>query len=137
VQRSGDYLVGYAEEKAEGLYLLRNGRLEWTEPKAENAHLEVSVSDAADGRFIPYLKVRATLVAPNGRTLGPYDIPFVWHPGLYHYGRNIVVPSDGAYTVRIRIEAPQFPRHDETNGRRYAEPVEVVFKDAKFKTGHG
>ena len=63
-QRSGDYIVAYAEEKAEGLYSLRDARLEWREPRAENAHLEVSVSDASDGRFIPYLKIQATLTAP-------------------------------------------------------------------------
>ena len=137
VQRSGDYLVGYAEEKAEGLYVLQGGRLQWVEPKAENAHLEVSVSDAADGRFVPYLKVTARLEGADGRALGPFEIPFVWHPGLYHYGRNITVPGEGPYTVRVRIEPPQFPRHDKTNGQRYAGPVEVVFKNARFKTGHG
>lgn len=136
-QRSGDYIVAYAEEKAEGLYALRNGQLQWQEPGAENAHLEISVSDASDGRFIPYLSVQATLIAPNGRTLGPFDMPFVWHPGLYHYGRNIVTPGDGTYTVRIHIAPPTFQRHDQENGRRYAQPVEVTFRNAAFKTGHG
>jgi hypothetical protein len=134
-QRSGDYLVAYAEEKAEGLYSLRNGKLEWDEPKSENAHLEVSVSDGSDGRFIPYLKIWATLTAPDGRMLGPFEIPFVWHPGLFHYGRNIATPGDGLYTIRIRIEPPEFQRHDEVNGRRYSKPVEVIFQNAAFKTG--
>lgn len=136
-QRSGDYLIAYAEEKAEGLYSLRNGRLEWVEPTNENAHLEIAVSDAGDGRFIPYLHVTATLTTPDGRTLGPFDMPFVWHPGLYHYGRNIVVSGEGPYTIGVRIEPPLFQRHDKTNGRRYVQPVAVVFKNARFKTGKG
>jgi hypothetical protein len=136
-QRSGDYIVAYAEEKAEGLYSLQDARLEWREPRAENAHLEVSVSDASDGRFIPYLKIQATLTAPDGRTLGPFDMPFVWHPGLYHYGRNIVTPGDGTYAIHIHIAPPEFQRHDKENGRRYTRPVDVVFRNVAFKTGHG
>lgn len=136
MQRVGDYIVAFAQERAEGMYhLRREGELEWVEPEGENCHLEISVSDAADRRFVPYLEITATLEGPNGETVGPVEVPFVWHPGLYHYGRNLKVPGDGRYTLRVRIAAPSFMRHDKTNGRRYAGTVEAVFRDVMIKTG--
>jgi len=136
MKRAGDYIVAYAQERAEGMYRLRAERqLEWVEPKDENCHLEISVSDAGDQRFIPYLKVEASLIAATGEQLGPFEMPFLWHPGLYHYGRNIKLPGDGRYALRVRIAPPTFMRHDKTNGRRYAETVEVEFKDVDLKTG--
>jgi hypothetical protein len=135
-QRARDYIVAYAQERAEGMYMLRSeGKLEWVEPSDENCHLEISVSDAGDQRFIPYLRIEATLAAQDGERIGPFEVPFLWHPGLYHYGRNIKVPRDGRYTLHVRIEPPTFMRHDKTNGRRYAETVEVEFRDIPIKTG--
>jgi len=135
-QQAGDYIVAFAQERAEGMYMLRKeGQLEWVEPADENCHLEISVSDAADGRFIPALDITATLVAADGKAIGPFAVPFLWHPGLYHYGRNVELPGDGRYTIRIRIAAPTFMRHDRINGRRYAETIEVAFKDVQLKTG--
>lgn len=60
---------------------------------------------------------------------------FLWHPWLYHYGRNWTVPRDGTYGLRVRIEPPDFPRHDKENGLRYREPVEVVFDGVHIETG--
>jgi uncharacterized protein involved in high-affinity Fe2+ transport len=62
-------------------------------------------------------------------------VPFLWHPGLHHYGRNIKVPGDGRYTLRVRVAPPALMRHDEANGRRYAATVEVEVKDVAIKTG--
>ena len=136
MKRAGDYIVAYAQEKAEGMYRPgRGGTLEWIEPEGENCHLEVSVSDAGDQRFIPGLSIDVTLTTKAGETLGPFEMPFLWHPGLYHYGRNIKVPGNGRYTLTVRIAAPTFPRHDRINGRRYAEDVDVTFDDVDIETG--
>jgi uncharacterized protein involved in high-affinity Fe2+ transport len=56
---------------------------------------------------------------------------------IYHYGRNWRVPGDGRYRLRVRVDPPQFPRHDRINGRRFAEPVEVQFDDVEVRTGQG
>jgi hypothetical protein len=37
--------------------------------------------------------------------------------------------------VRVRIEPPAFMRHDPVNGKRYEQPVELVFADRRFKPG--
>lgn len=134
-QRAGDYLIAYAVEPAEGMYHLEGGQLRWHAPQDENVHLEVVVRDGADGRFVPGLAVRATLIDGEGREVGTHEQPFLWHPWLYHYGRNWRVPGDGEYSLRVRIEAPAFMRHDRTNGQRFAAPVEVEFAGVRIETG--
>lgn len=134
-QAAGDYIVAYAVESAEGMYALKDGQLEWQAPTTENVHVEVSVRDAADNRFIPGLSVFATLIDPQGKVVATHRQPFLWHPWLYHYGRNWEVPGDGEYTLRVRIDPPTFMRHDSKNGRRYAQQVEVEFKGVKIETG--
>lgn len=63
-QRAGDYRIGYAVEKAEGMYELVDGEVQWREPGEENLHVEVAVRDAADGRFVP---LRTQLARPRAR----------------------------------------------------------------------
>lgn len=134
-QRAGDYEVAIAIEEAEGMWMPEGGELVWRDPTEENCHVEVCVRDGADGRFVPGLEVHVTLVGPDGREVGTHEQPFLWHPWLYHYGRNWTIPGEGAYTVRVRVEAPRFMRHDHENGRRYAEPVEVEFADVEIEPG--
>ena len=134
-QRAGDYLVGYAVEQAEGMYRLVDGELAWQEPERENLHLEITVRDVADGRFVPDLAVHATLIAPDGEQVGTHRQPLLWHPMLYHYGRNWQVPGDGRYRLRVRIDPPGFMRHDHINGMRFTQPVEVTFDDVEVHTG--
>lgn len=136
IKPAGDYLIGYAVEEAEGMYRLEDGELVWEEPgPGENLHVEVIVMDGADQRFVPGLEVHATLLDAEGREIGTHRQPFLWHPYLYHYGRNWALPGDGEYTIRVRVEPPTFMRHDRVNGRRYAEPVEVEFIGVRVKTG--
>ncbi|PSQ46400.1 hypothetical protein BRD15_09180 [Halobacteriales archaeon SW_6_65_15] len=135
-QEVGDYVVGFAQEEAEGMYELQGeGEFEWREPDDENCHLEVAVCDAADGRFVPGCTVEATLTDEDGEEVGPTEVPLLWHPGLYHYGKNLELPGDGTYDVAVRVEPPTFGRHDETNGDRYGETVEVTFEDVEIETG--
>ncbi len=130
------YLVGIAQEKAEGMYHpIVAGDLEWIEPGDKNCHLEVTVCDADDKRFIPGLTVMAQLTAEDGEVIGPFEVPFVWHPGLYHYGANVEIPGSGKYDVDVSIAPAPFPRHDKMNGKRYAGPVEVRFEQVDIKAG--
>lgn len=134
-KNAGDYLVAIAQERAEGMYALADGKLDWQEPGNENCHIEVSVSDAADHRFIPELDIEVVLTPASGTPVGPFKAPFLWHPGLFHYGADVTVPGDGRYDVKITIAAPTFMRHDKTNGSRYADPVSVTFTDFAIKVG--
>lgn len=133
---AGDYLVGIAQERAEGMYMPNgSGKLAWHEPDEENCHIEVSVADAADHRFIPGLDIEVTLIPEDGDEVGPFAVPFLWHPGLYHYGANVKVPGDGRYTVKVAIAPAPFARHDKKNGKRFSEPVEATFSGFAIETG--
>ena len=134
-KKAGNYIIGYAIENAEGMYELMDGRLEWQEPGENNCHIEISVRDGADHRFIPGLKVTVTLKDMSGKEIGSHVQEFLWHPWLYHYGRNWQVPRDGLYNMRVHIEAPKFMRHDHKNGLRYIKDEEVVFEEITVKTG--
>jgi hypothetical protein len=133
--RAGDYVIGYAVEEAEGLYRWRDGELEWEEPTHENAHVEVVVADAADGRFVPGLEVTVNIRAGADRDFGTYEQPLLWHPWLLHYGRNWTLPGDGTYDLRVHVEPLRMPRHDKKNGRRFAKPVDVTFRGVRIETG--
>lgn len=134
-QQAGDYLIGFAIEEAEGMYAFTDGELMWQEPDEENLHVEVVVRDAGDGRFVPGCTVTVTLVDRDGTEVGTHGQPLLWHPMIYHYGRNWVVPGDGAYTVRVHVAPPRFMRHDEVNGRRFTDEVTVEFPDVAVTTG--
>jgi Fe2+ transport protein len=131
---SGDYLIAYAVEKAEGMYAPKDGGFEWQAPTDENIHIEIAVRDRADGRLIPGLDVFVTVIDEDGKEVGTHRQPLLWHPYLYHYGRNWRVPGDGIYSLRVRFAAPQFHRHDKKNGNRLSKGADVMFEDVELKT---
>ncbi|MCB8837227.1 iron transporter [Aurantimonas sp. VKM B-3413] len=134
-QHAGDFIVAFAQERAEGMYEMKDGKLEWAEAaKDKNCHMEIAVLDATDHRFVPYLDITCTL-KKEGEPPVEFKPQFLWHPGLYHYGQDLKVPGDGTYDLHVAIAAPTFPRHDEVNGKRYGEPVEVTFEKIAITTG--
>lgn len=131
---AGDFEISLVAEKAEGLYVLQGSKLQWTDPGENNIHLEVAPRDAGDGRFVPGLDIALTLKTSAGDNVGQETMPLVWHPWLYHYGKNWKVPGDGTYHATVRIEPFTLDRHDQENGQRYTEAVEVEF-DIELTTG--
>ena len=61
---------------------------------------ELTVRDASDGRFVPAVRVVATLIDPAGEEVGTHEQPMLWHPIIYRYGRNWLVPGAGDYVLR-------------------------------------
>ncbi len=135
MQPADQYIIGYAIEEAEGMYMWADGKLVWHDPEEENLHVEIAVCDASDGRFVPGLTVTGTLIDPDGNEVGTHEHPLLWHPMIYHYGRNWKVPADGTYTLKVRVDPPTFMRHDEVNGRRFEETIETVFKSVEVERG--
>lgn len=132
-----EFVLGYAQEEAEGMYHLKGeGEFEFVEPDTENCHMEIVVADAGDKRFVPYCDVTITLER-DGEEHGPFDLPFLWHPGVYHYGSNIELPESGSYALHVTVEPPEFGRHDQQNGDRYGETCEATFEGIDVKTGQG
>lgn len=95
---------------------------------------EVVVADAGDRRFVPYCDVQARLDG-DGTDRGPVGLPFLWHPGLYHYGANVAVPERGQYDLHVTVEPPTFARHDRQNGDRYDDVAEVTLEGVTLPPG--
>jgi len=124
---SGDYLIAYVIEDSEGLYTFEDEELLWEEPEEENKHLEICIRDKFTKRFIPYLNVQITLTNKETEKITEKNLPFIWHPWLYHYGANIEI-EPGTYTLEIYAEAAEFSRHDEENGKIMTESIEAKFE---------
>jgi uncharacterized protein involved in high-affinity Fe2+ transport len=138
--RSGDYILAYADEFAEGYWYNEGKQLVYdtrVEASTEhNAHIEVAVLDALTGRFMPGLRVHATVLDPKGAEHGSHDVPFMWHPWLYHYGRNWLVPkSRKDYVLRVHVDPPAYRRYGRELGRRFAAPIDFEFPDVMIRTG--
>ena len=80
-------------------------------------------------------RITAIVEDEQGKEIGTHEQPFLWHPWLYHYGRNWEIPDSGTYTLRVHVDAPEFGRHDSKNGKRYAKPVDITFEGVSIETG--
>lgn len=139
-RRVNDYIVAFANEFAETYWEPEGGSLVYrSEPEASaetNAHFEVSVRDARTGRFLPGLTVHVTLMDGSGRELSAHDVPLMWHPWIYHYGRNWRVPRSGDhYRVRVRVDEPPFRRWGRGARDLFTTPIDVTFEDIRVRTG--
>jgi hypothetical protein len=133
---AGEYVLGFAQEEAEGLWVLDDGEFAWQEPDEENCHVEIVVVGAADQRLVPGCDVSFTLDGEGGEH-GLFDAELLWHPGIYHYGANVELPGSGSYDLSVTVDPPTFHRHDEQNGDRFGERAEVTFEDVDVETGQG
>lgn len=113
--------LSYAEPGADG-------RLVRHDPAPGEVHLGIAIRDAADGRVVPGLTVRASLVDATGRVLDTRPLPFGYYPVLHRYGDNLRWPMDaGPLTIRLEIAPPTYWRHDPSNGDRFRDSTTVEF----------
>lgn len=131
-KRSGDYEITYSIGPAKGLYEFSSGKLEWKEPQEENVHLDVFITDAADGRFVPMLNVVGTLLDSRGGRAASAHLPFVWHPEGNHYGANVKVPESGAYLLQVHVHPATFTRADKEQGKRFIAGAHVSFENVRI-----
>jgi hypothetical protein len=110
--RAGGMRVAFTITPAEGWWdKAGGGKLAWHETPAGNVHLRVFVIDLADGRLIPGLILRATLIDGNGNEQSvPTD--FGWYPLINAYGGNMPIAADSNYTLRVVIDGA--PQHHAT-----------------------
>lgn len=129
---SGDYEITYRVGPAKGLYEFSAGKLEWKEPEQDNAHLDVIVKDASDGRFIPGLHIVATLLDSKGGRAASNHLPMVWDPQQIHYGSNVKLPESGEYLLQVHVYPATFPRTDKDQGKRYLADTHVQFEAVRI-----
>jgi uncharacterized protein involved in high-affinity Fe2+ transport len=133
--RSGEYVVAYAVEYAEGYWRPHGDGLcyaaEVEESARENAHVEVAVLDAATGRFLPGLHVHARVIDAGGQVVAEVAPALMWHPWLLHYGANTRVPGAGRYALEVWFDAPDWRRPPG----QFTEGAHVRFEDVDIRTG--
>lgn len=139
---AGDYRVGYAVDYALATWDYNERKKKFTyeidtEESAQlNAHVEATVQETRTGRFVPGLRLMATLAGLPGTDFGTRELPFEWHPWVFHYGENWRVPRSGtAYRLRLHAEAPAFRRYGRTVGRVFERGFEVSFDSVRVVTG--
>lgn len=129
----GEYVVTYLIGAPLGWYAPgADGRLAWTPPRGD-AHVAVSIRDAADGRIVPGLTVHATLT-PSGGGAGATTLPYGWYPVLNRYGDDMALPA-GPFTLRIVIDPAPYWRHDPVNGDRFADTTIAEFRNVTVDRG--
>jgi hypothetical protein len=121
---AGEMRIAFTITPAEGWWdKAAGGTLAWHEAPDYNVHLRIFVLDLADGRLIPGLTVRATLIDANGNEQSaPAD--FGWYPLLNAYGGNVPLDADSSYTLRVTIDPPP---HVFSSGERFAKPTTAEF----------
>jgi hypothetical protein len=102
---AGEFRVAFTVTPAEGWWdKAGGGKLVWHDAPANNVHLRIFVVNLLDGRLVPGLNLRATLIDANGNEQSaPAD--FGWYPLIGAYGGNFPLISDSSYTLRVAIDA--------------------------------
>jgi hypothetical protein len=100
---AGSFRVAYTITPAEGWWdKAGGGTLAWHDAPDNNVHLRIFVLDGVDGRFIPELKLRATLTDANGNERSA-SVDYGWYPLLNAYGGNVPLDTDSSYTLRVSV----------------------------------
>ena len=107
---AGELRIAFTITPAEGWWdKAGGGKLAWHDAPDDNVHLRIFVLDRADGRLVPGLTLRASLIDDNGNEQSvPAD--FGWYPLINAYGGNVPIETDSAYTLRVTVD-PLQSRH--------------------------
>lgn len=135
----GDYIVTYAIEYAEGYWHYEGDKFRYMAENdmsgKTNGHVEVSVRDAGTGRFMHGLDVTATLTKADGTSVSTKNVPFMWHPWLYHYGENWRVPKSDRYNLVLHIPPPSGRRYGKNAGAQFTRSIDLTFNNITVKAG--
>jgi Fe2+ transport protein len=134
--RSGDYKVAVVVQQDRGYWEARNGKLSYVNPDSSvgpTVHIDVIVRDATTGRFVPGLRLRATILNSRKKEIDTYTLPFMWHPWMNHYGLTVPTPGKGRYTIRVRAEAPDFRRYGNTALKKFNRAIDVSVRGVRMR----
>jgi len=124
--RAGELRIAFTVTPAEGWWdKAGSGQLTWHAAPAGNVHLRIFVVDASDGRLVPGLSLRATLVDANGNEQSaPAD--FGWYPLLNAYGGNVPIDADSDYALRVAVD-PVLPQNRLSQDERLTHATIAEF----------
>ena len=134
---SGGYKVAVVIQRSRGYWEARDRRLGYVDldrSLGPSVHIDVSIRDVTTGRFVPGLRVRASILNSRKKEIDTYAMPFMWHPWMNHYGLNVPEPGPGRYTIRVRADGPAFRRYGSTALKKFNRPIDVEVRDVRFVT---
>ena len=138
MQEAGEYLIGYAVEEAEGMYMWEDGELDWQDPEDENLHVEIAVCDALGRALRPLPEGHRHAHRPRRQRGRHARAPDALAPDALPLRAQLEGPGRRRRTrCKVRVEPPTFMRHDDVNGCRFKEPVETTFENVKVERGQG
>jgi hypothetical protein len=128
---AGEMRIAFTITPAEGWWdKAGGGKLAWHEAPDGNIHLRIFVLDLADGRLVPDLTVRATLIDANANEQSvPAD--FGWYPLINAYGGNLPMDTDSSYTLRVTID-PMQPHHVFAASTHFEHPAIAEFSPVQI-----
>jgi uncharacterized protein involved in high-affinity Fe2+ transport len=89
-------------------------------------HLDVTVHDQLRRLYIPYLRVRATVLDMLTQREFSVDLePMIGE--WVHYGANIALPHPGRYSIVVNIQPPDITRYKRLVDV-WKTPARVVFE---------
>ena len=120
-------LVEVVAMEPEEFTVREGGRTIRHRPSArDDAHLMVTLTDAASGERIPYSSVQIALSRDGRRVLDTRLWPMMSrHVGM-HYGENVALPDAGRYDAVLTVGAPEVARHREV-ADRWTRPLRIAF----------
>ena len=106
---AGAYRIAFTVTPAEGWWdksgdKAGGGKLAWHDAPANKFHLRIFVLSRADGRLVPNLSLRATLIDANGNRQAT-PVAFGWYPLVNAYGGNVPLVADSSYSLHVAIDA--------------------------------
>lgn len=133
-QEVGAYRVGYIVEPAEGWWDGDPTVLQWRGPSgAETNHIEILPFEAESGLLVPDMRIELTILDEAGEVVESKPLA-LYRGEFYNYTNNFSLTSNGVYTLRAKLNPPDFRRHDagEAEGKVFTEPVTVEFENVQI-----
>ncbi len=133
-QEVGAYRVGYMVEPAEGWWDGDPTVLQWRGPSgAETNHVEILPFEAESGLLVPDMRIDLTILDEAGEVVESKPLA-LYRGEFYNYTNNFSLTSNGVYTLRAKLNPPDFRRHDagEAEGKVFTEPVTVEFENVQI-----
>lgn len=137
-QRVGPWRVAYIVEPAEGWFERDGDELRWRPPAAgETHHIEILPIEASTGRLVPNVPITLEVLDARGERVARQPLP-MYYAEFFHYANNFAIPSDGAYTLRATLGAPDLRRHgEEAEGPPLADDATATFAGVQLQLEEG
>ncbi|AZS75039.1 hypothetical protein DDE74_32650 [Streptomyces lydicus] len=135
--RAGDFNVGYIVEAAEPWFHAEHGmhgkQVHRAPAKDETHHIEIIPMEAKTGRIVPDVPITLEVVDKGGKVVQAKELNF-YYSEFFHYANNFSIPKGGKYTLRAKLDTPNFLRHGASGEKpALSEGATATFRNVELK----